>query len=38
MCVDQVEVGFDAYLQSTNGNPLTYDTVRGHGDPGRAAA
>ena len=27
-CVDKVEVGFDAYLHSTNGNPLTYDTVR----------
>lgn len=27
-CVDKVEVGFDTYLQSTNGNPLTYDTVR----------
>lgn len=27
-CVDKVEIGFDAYLQSTNGNPLTYDTVR----------
>lgn len=23
-----MEIGFDAYLQSTNGNPLTYDTVR----------
>ncbi len=21
-------MGFDAYLESTNGNPLTYDTVR----------
>ena len=21
-------MGFDTYLQSTNGNPLTYDTVR----------
>eukprot|EP00903_Cladosiphon_okamuranus_P021661 g19915.t1 len=28
-CVDKVEVGFDAYLRSTNGNPLTYDTVWG---------
>lgn len=26
-CVDKVEMGFDAYLQSNNGNPLTYDTV-----------
>lgn len=27
-CVDKVEIGFDAYLTGTNGNPLTYDTVR----------
>lgn len=28
MCVDQVEMGFDSYLDGMNGNPLTYDTVR----------
>ncbi|CAM9504804.1 unnamed protein product, partial [Ectocarpus fasciculatus] len=29
MCVDQVEMGFDSYLEGMNGNPLTYDTVWG---------
>lgn len=27
-CVDQVEEGFNQYLQHNNGNPLVYDTVR----------
>ena len=26
-CMDQVEEGFDKYLQHNNGNPLVYDTV-----------